>query len=156
MDERFKNFTLLMSSINRSIKRIKSEEMAAFDLKSPHLSCLYYLYKKNTLTSKELCDICEEDKANISRSIDYLETNGYLLCHSSSRKRYKSRFELTERGREVAKMIAERIDRIMDALAALMSEEHREIMYECLSTVSEELQSLCARYKPVADGAPSI
>ena len=73
MMERFETFTLLISQISRSIRKIKTEEMAEFKLKSPHVSCLYYLYKEKTLTAKELCDICDEDKAAISRSLLYLE-----------------------------------------------------------------------------------
>ena len=148
MDDNFKTFTHLMTTINRSIKRIKTSETAEFDLKSPHVSCLYYLYKENALTVKQLTDVCEEDKANVSRSIDYLETNGYLRRVSDAVKRYKSPLELTERGREVAAVIAERIDRIMNLIASLLSEENRAIMYECLSKISEELQTLCMRDVP--------
>ena len=43
MEERYKSFTVLISGISRSIRRIKTEEMAEFNLKSPHVSCLYYL-----------------------------------------------------------------------------------------------------------------
>ena len=43
MEERFETFTILIARISRSIKRIKSEEMADFELKGPHVSCLYYL-----------------------------------------------------------------------------------------------------------------
>lgn len=70
VENRFKMFTVLNSKINRCIRRIKTEEMAEFDLRSTHVSCLYYLYAENTLTAKELCDICDEDKAAISRSLE--------------------------------------------------------------------------------------
>ena len=43
MDERFQKFTLLLTAVGRSIHRIKTEEMARFNLKSSHVSCLYYL-----------------------------------------------------------------------------------------------------------------
>jgi DNA-binding MarR family transcriptional regulator len=69
MGERFQLFTVLISTLNRSIRRIKTEEMADFGLKSGHVSCLYYLLREGKLTAKELCDICEEAKANISRAI---------------------------------------------------------------------------------------
>ena len=84
--DRFKNFTVLINNISRNIKRIKSEEMKDFDLKTPHVSCIYYLYIENNLTAKELTDICDEDKAQISRSIDYLENNGYIICESTAKK----------------------------------------------------------------------
>lgn len=35
MEERFEAFTVLISRISRSIRRIKSEEMAEFQLKGP-------------------------------------------------------------------------------------------------------------------------
>ena len=41
MEERFETFTVLITRISRSIKRIKADEMADFELKGPHVSCLY-------------------------------------------------------------------------------------------------------------------
>lgn len=147
MDERFKTFTVLMANINRSIRKIKTEEMAEFRLKSPHVSCLYYLYKENALTAKELCDICEEDKANISRTIDYLETNGYLVRQPQDNKKYKNPLALTEKGHKVAKQIAEKIDRILAEAGAGIREEEREIMYRSLFQISENLQKRCSLYE---------
>ena len=95
MEQKFQKFSLLMTNINRSIRRIRSEETAKFDMKGLHAYCLYYLYKEKAVTSKKLCELCESDKAGISRSIDYLENNGYL--RTRIKKRYKSPLELTER-----------------------------------------------------------
>ena len=69
MENRFETFTVLISSISRSIRRLKTEETAEFNLKSPHVSCLYYLLKHGNMTATELCELCDEDKAAISRSI---------------------------------------------------------------------------------------
>ena len=44
MEKRFQKFTVLITKINRNIKRIKTEEMDKYNLKSPHVSCLYYLF----------------------------------------------------------------------------------------------------------------
>ncbi len=54
MEERFEIFTVLLNRINRNIRKIKNEEMANYELRSPHISCLYYLYISKELTSKEL------------------------------------------------------------------------------------------------------
>ena len=111
MNERFEAFTVLLNRINRNIRKIKNEEMANYELRSPHISCIYYLYISKELTARELCDRCEEDKATISRSLDYLEKNGYIICKSDSKKRYNAPFELTERGMRAGKRIAEKIAR---------------------------------------------
>ena len=146
MDEKYKIFTVLMANINRSIRKIKTEEMAEFHLKSPHVSCLYYLYKKDTLTAKELCDICEEDKANVSRALDYLQTNGYLVRQNEENKKYKSHLTLTEMGRSTAGKIADKIDRILEEAGEGISENDREIMYRSLFQISTNLQKRCNQY----------
>ena len=147
MKERFQTFTVLVANINRCIRRIKTEEMSEYNLKSPHVSCLYYLYKAGPLTSKELHDICEEDKASISRSIKYLEECGYIFCETQGQKRYQSPLMLTEQGVEVAKKISDKIDNIFSIASAGISEENRAILYECLFHISNNLSEFCDQYK---------
>lgn len=147
MQNRFETFTLLISGINRAIQRIKTEEMAEFDLKSSHVSCLYYLYKEERLTARDLCLICGEDKANISRSIKYLEQNGYLVCESTAQKRYLSTIRLTERGREVGEKLAYRVDGILNSASLGISDEERAVLYRSLSLINENLNKICEEYK---------
>lgn len=146
MKERFETFTGLIAKINRSIKKIKAEEMVDYELKSPHISCHYYLYKKDSLTSKELCELCDEDKAAISRSIDYLEEKGYIVCDSTSKRRYKARLCLTDEGRAVGAVIAEKVDKMLDRASEGLSEEDREVLYKALSLISGNLQKICEKY----------
>lgn len=146
MEERFKTFTVLIAKINRCIRRIKNGEMAEFHLKSPHVSCLYYLYRSHSLTAKELCDICEEDKGAISRSIEYLEKGGYIVCNSKTLKRYRAPLELTELGKRVGKCIADKIDNVLKEASAGLSEENRLVFYESLALISGNLQKISDRY----------
>ena len=147
MQERFNTFTVLIAKINRAIRKIKTEEMAEFKLKSTHVSCLYYLYINETLTSKELCDICVEDKASISRSIEYLENNGYLKPSDKEHKRYKRPLELTEKGREIGSRLCERIESILAQSSDGVTNEARESMYRSLEVISENLQKICDKYE---------
>ena len=146
MEERFERFTVLISNINRCIYKIKTEEMAEFDLKSSHVSCLYYLYKEESLTAKELCDICEEDKANISRSIKHLEENGYIICRAKHQKRYQSPLELTDLGRETGERIAKKIDNILNKTNVGLSNEAITEFYNSLSLINSNLQKICDKY----------
>ena len=147
MKERFKTFTVLIMEINRYIHKIKTEEMSEFDLKSPHVSCIYYLYKSGELTAKELCDISKEDKASVSRSIEYLETNGFISCNSTTKKRYKAILTLTEKGREIAAALAKKIDAILEQASVGLSEENRAVMYETLSLIHDNLENICNKYE---------
>lgn len=149
MDKRFQVFTLQIAKISRCIRRIKTEEMAEFDLKSPHVSCLYYLYKFKALTAKELSGICDEDKASISRSIEYLEHNGYLICNSKAEKRYKSQLSLTDKGNLIGKQLVNKIDNILNLAGNGLSEENRKIFYSSLILISNNLEKICNKYKKV-------
>jgi DNA-binding MarR family transcriptional regulator len=147
MEERFETFTVLINAISRSIHKLKAMEMAEFDLRSSHVSCLYYLYKMKSLTAKELCDICAEDKANISRAVKYLEENGYVRCDAKHAKRYQSPLTLTEKGEEIGERIACKIDRILFCAGDGVSEEDRQIMYRSLAVINENLHRVCQAYE---------
>lgn len=147
MEKRFETFTTLILKISRYIRKIKSEEMKDYNLQGAHVSCLYYLYKSDKpLTAKELCDLCEEDKAVISRSIEVLERDNYIVCDSTKEKRYKSQLTLTPKGIEVGKNISKKIDVFTDLGGDGMTEEKRRTLYECLTAICENLQKECDKY----------
>ena len=145
MEDRFETFTVLIAKISRNIRKIKNQEMADYDLRSPHISCLYYLYSSEGLTATDLCERCEEDKATISRSLEYLENNGYLVCESKFPKRYKSPLLLTEKGRMVGKKIADKIDLVLDEINIELAEEERIAFYRSLSIISDVLETISNR-----------
>jgi len=147
MQERFSTFTVLISKISRCIRKIKTEEMDEYDLKSPHVSALYYLYKMGSLTATELCEICREDKSAMSRSIEYLENNGYVVCDSNSKKRYRSGLSLTNKGVKIAKSLTDKVDKILDLASVGVSEEKRVVLYESLTLISDNLEKFCENYK---------
>ena len=140
MEQRFEMFTVLINRISRNIRKIKNHEMAAYDLRSAHISCLYYLYIHDGLTATDLCEHCEEDKATISRALDYLETNDYLTCQST--KRYKAPLTLTEKGKTVGKQIADKIGYVLKQMDVGLTEEERRIFYRCLTVISNELEDI--------------
>ncbi len=51
MEDRFASFTVLITRINRSIRKLKNQGMAEYHLRSVHVSCLYYLYTEQPLTA---------------------------------------------------------------------------------------------------------
>ena len=144
MKERFQTFTVLIAKINRNIKKIKNQEMAEYGLRSVHVSCLYYLYSAESLTATALCELCEEDKATISRGLEFLEENGFILCETKTARRYKSAFILTEKGTEVARKISEKIDFILEEICVDLNEVQRAEFYRSLSIISHNLE-LCTK-----------
>lgn len=142
MNKRFETFTVLINRINRNIRKIKNQEMAEYNLRSPHISCLYYIYKSCGITATDLCEKCEEDKATVSRSLDFLENKGYLTRESKFLKRYKSPLVLTEKGKEIAKKVDEKVSRVLELISTELSEEERLEFYRSLSLISTGLDKI--------------
>ena len=142
MQERFEIFTVLINRISRNIRKIKNQEMAEYNLRSAHVSCIYYLYSSKGATATDLCERCEEDKATISRALDYLETNGFLTCETKNAKRYKSPLILTDKGNEVGKKIADKINGVLDAISGGLTDEERVEFYRSLSIISDSLDNI--------------
>lgn len=144
MESRFETFTGLITKIGRNVKKIKNREMAEYGLRSIHVSCLYYIGLADKITATELSERCEEDKATISRAVDYLEENGFVICESKSQKRYKSPIILTDSGREAAEKICEKVDLVLKRVSTVLTEEERVSFYKSLSVISDRLDE-CAK-----------
>lgn len=142
MTERFEKFTMLINRISRNIRKIKNQEMAEYNLRCSHISCIYYLYTSGGLTATDLCERCEEDKAAVSRALEYLENNGYLICESKSAKRYKSLLRLTDKGLDIGKRIADKIAYVLEEISVEMTEEERIQFYHSLTLISKGLDKI--------------
>ena len=142
MPERFEIFTVLINRISRNIKKIKNQEMAEYNLRSAHVSCLYYIYTLKGATATDLCERCEEDKATISRALDYLDANGYITREVESTKRYKSPLLLTSKGKEVGKKIADKISGVLDTISVGLTDEERVAFYRSLAIISDSLEAI--------------
>lgn len=144
MQERFETFTVLIGDISKSIRKIKTQEMAEFNLKSSHVSCLYYL-SKSSLTLTQLSDYSGEDKASVSRSLDYLENQNYIT-RDQHEKRYNSPIKLTQLGELTARKIAEKIDDILLVGGEGMDETERQNLYKNLFLVRDNLKKITDKY----------
>ena len=150
MDKRFAKFTLLINTISRYITKIKAMEMNVFNLKSYHVSCLFYLHQNmdHGLTASELCSMCEEDKGTISRSLSYLEDRGYIISKTddTNKKKYRTKLFLTNQGKEIGLKITELTNRAVTRASNGITDKEREDMYKALDIVSNNLREICEKY----------
>lgn len=153
MYDRFEMFTARISSIYRCIQKIKSMEMTEFGLKGPHVMCLFHLGRQEDaqpgaagggLTAGELCALCGEDKAAISRSIAELEEQGYLLRSSADgKKAYRAKIRLTPSGKKLARQLDAAIVSAVSQGGADLSEEERAVFYRALTKIESNLRMIC-------------
>lgn len=141
--DRFETFLTTVALINRSIQKIKSQEMAALGLRGTHVMCLYNLGKHTEgLTGAQLCVLCGEDKAAISRTTAELMEKGLLFSEQVGEKRaYRAKLTLTSEGKKVVDYITDRVEAILEAAGKGMTEEKRTAMYDALKLIAENLQA---------------
>lgn len=145
MVERFESFMLLMARINKYVRKIRSVEMEKMNLKSGHALCIYYLYKNKRLTMTALSRKCGEDKASLSRAIDFLKTEGYIESGDSSG--YKNPLRLTEKGILAGKELSEKIDDILSVTSIDVDKEDRDVMYITLEKIADNLSKIYNSYE---------
>ena len=144
MERVFERFTVSVLKINKLIQKIKAFEIREYGLKAVHVLCVYFLNcSSDGLTASELVRHTLEDKAAISRAVDYLGKEGYVSCDGSAQKRYKSPISLTPKGEEAGIFLAERVDCILAEASAGLTDEKRGVFYECLDLISANLQNIC-------------
>jgi DNA-binding MarR family transcriptional regulator len=147
METRYSEFTKLISKINKSISKIKSQEMVEFGLKGNYVQCIYYLsLEKNGLTLTKLCEFCDEDKAAISRTIKELESKGLIFEDKKPEQKYKNKIMLTETGKNIARAINDKIESIWETASPSTSKAQKDLFYQYLNDISANLQKFCENY----------
>lgn len=129
--------------------------MSEYGLHSIHFSCLYYVYNAEGLTSKELCDHCEENKGAVSRALLYLEEQGFLVSRKQG-KRCNEPLSLMNKGKEAGKKITMRIENALGIVSSGITEEDCKILYESLSKISDGLESLLTKTVDDKDVSPEL
>lgn len=144
MIDRFEKLTLGIAQIYKSIQRIKKCQMSGIGLKGTHVMCIYYLSNHpEGLTASDLCEICKEDKAGISRILSELRQKGFICYESANDKKYRAKAVLTSEGRKTATLVNDMIIRATKEGGNGITEEEREIFYRVLFLISENLNRLC-------------
>ena len=140
---RFETFSFALEGISSSWSRIATDELKPFGLRGSYVLYLIALYKHTDgLTSANLCEICNKDKADVSRAVRALESKGLVMREQTKVRGYRAKITLTEQGRQITTALRERIKLAVEKGGAGLNDEQREIFYEGLKIISENLKEL--------------
>ena len=140
---RFETFSLALSEIMSSWNKIASEEMKAFGLKGSCVIYLIALYKSDDgITAANLCEMCNRDKAEVSRSISAMEKKGLVTRTNTTVNGYRANITLTDDGREATRILRERVKLAVEKGGEGLSEEERESFYNALEIIGGNLKRM--------------
>ena len=144
MVERFEKFTFYIFEITRYWHKLAGDEMAKYGLKGPHANCLVAMARyPEGITAARLCDICDKDKAAISRTVSELEDAGMVLRQDPEGKRYRSVLRLSEKGKEIANRVNDMVLLAVAKASEGYDKEKQQVFARVLNLVAGNLQDIC-------------
>jgi len=142
MIERFEKFHQNIALAHKFITKIKTVEMDKYGLKAANVMCLYFLGKNpDGLTPMQLCQLCGEDKAGISKSLTALREKNYISADDKGDKKYRIIYRITKDGNSVYEKINSTIVDVVNVVGTGLSDEERCIFYKSLDIIVSNLQS---------------
>ena len=143
MLQRFEQFSNAVSTIYRCVQKLEREEMVKYGYKGAFAQYLVALNRHpEGLTSAQLCELCDKDKAAVSRMVSKMEEKGLVVREYNNDRVYKAPLKLTEEGRRAAEYVATRACAAVAAVGKELSDSDRAVFYAALTAISANLQAL--------------
>ena len=144
MENRYELLSGAISSMYHDIQKIERVEMANYGLKGPHAQCLLAMKKHpEGITAARLCEVCDKDKAAVSRTLAELEAAGMVIRENRNGSKYRASLTLTPQGQSAAEAVVEKARLAVEKAGTGFGEEEREVFYRVLSIIAGNLHKLC-------------
>jgi len=150
MLSRFTEFCSSISAINRAIQKIEREEMEHYGNKGAYAQYLVAMIRyPEGMTASQLCELCDRDKAAVSRAVSEMEEKGLITREDSQ---YRAKLFLTETGRQAAQFVCDRAVVAVTEAGKGLGDEERSNFYSALHLIAANLQSLSKDGLPDSKG----
>ena len=144
MIRKYELFSSSVACLYHDIQKIERVEMGAFGLKGPHAQVLLVMNRyPEGITATQLCEVCEKDKAAVSRSVAELEQAELVKRAAHNGSRYRARLTLTEKGVEAAQSVSRRARQAVEQAGEGLTDEQREVFYSVLAQIAGNLHAIC-------------
>ena len=140
--ERFGKFTLLIDNVAKCVNKIKIDTVPYLGIKSVHVFWVWTLYHHpEGLTATDIASKRQVDRSLVSREIVELCADGYIeyVGGTGRRRNYNSRLVLTEKGKDLAKIIFREAMDVQNKADEGISAEELEIFYSVLQRLYDNL-----------------
>jgi DNA-binding MarR family transcriptional regulator len=146
MTRKYEIFSTVVSSLYHDIQKIERMEMAKYGLKGPHAQCLVVMARyPEGITASRLCELCERDKAAISRIVSELEQEGMVVRECRNGTVYRARLKLTEKGQEAARRVSELASLAVQQAGKGLNDAQRQIFYDSLNLIAANLHDISSQ-----------
>ncbi len=143
MIDLYEQFASSVSSLYFHIQKIQRTEMARYGLKGAHVHCLLAISRHpEGITAARLCQICDKDKAAVSRTLAELEKEGLVTRPADCTKHYRVPLFLTEKGKQITEQVSALVTMAVQQADCGLSQEKREICFESMDIIAQNLHRI--------------
>lgn len=143
MLNRFEQFTSAIAAITRDVQRIERDEMEKHGLRGAFAQYLLAMSRHpEGITAAALCEVCDKDKAAVSRILSEMDSKGLLMRETGGGSQYRAKLFLSPTGQEAADFVKERASIAVELAGAGLSDEDRKTFYAALGLIAANLQSI--------------
>ena len=137
---RFEQFTSSISTIYRYIQKIERDEMEKYGLKGAFAQYLMVMSRfPDGITAAQLCEICDKDKAAVSRIVAELEAKRLAVREGAN---YRALIRLTGAGRDAARFVQARAHIAVTLAGRGITDEERRVYCAALDQIATNLQTI--------------
>ena len=136
--DNFSAIALSVEELIKNVNKIKSAKVSEFGIHMAHFNCLMHIdLSTEGLSPTELSKDCGIDKAFVSRTTSDLLKGGFIKTNEkfNDGRKYRNKYILTEKGKEVIKEIKMLFSDIGDKI----SEYEMRCFWRVVSTISESV-----------------
>lgn len=142
--ERFEKFSLSIAELYHFLHKITRAEMEEYGLNGPHAIYFFILYRfPNGLTCSEISELSFRNKSDVSRAIATFEKKGLVFKKGGAQNSYRAKIALTALGIAAAERLRERAKVVVDVVSNGVSDENREILYDSLGKIADNMRNVC-------------
>ena len=157
MLDRFEQFSYSISNIYRHIMKIEREEMEKYGLRGSYVQYLLTMMRfPEGITSSKLSELCDKDKAAISRIVAEMEERGLITRETDKSNTYRAKLVLTEEGQKAAAYVCERAEKAVTAAGMGLGDDDRKIFYGALAIFEANLRRISRDGIPERTSSKSI
>lgn len=149
MLDRFVQFTAAISSIHRFIQKIERDEMEKYGLKGAYAQYLLAMERHpEGITAAALCEVCDKDKAAVSRILSEMEAKELVCRADTGDSQYRARMVLTDAGLAAADYVRHKAALAAEIAGKDLSEDERKAFYITLEHLAGNIRTISRQGLP--------
>ena len=144
MVDRYEHFSGLISGVYRQIQKLEREEMEKYGFKGAFAQYLLAMnHHPEGMTAAQLCEVCDKDKAAVSRVLAEMEEKGLVQKTGEKAHSYRAALTLTSEGHSAAAFVEKRATVAVFKAGEGLSDADRKIFYAALELINTNLKKIC-------------